>query len=182
TWDFGAIGILAKGGGKADISDTKVTTNGDYAYGIQAETENNKGGILTADGVNVHTSGANAHGAVARGNNSNLTVKNSHITTSGKDASGIHAVNGSTVTLDNTYVKSSGASISSQLTENVDQTININKNNDLRDNNGTFLQVNRVGDGLDGNINLTIGDGTVAHGDIHDSSASGQGKTNLTLS
>src|SRR5699024_9519783 len=188
----GASGVKVTSITNSDLKETKfigtninINTTGDNAYAVMLEEK----GIADFTGGSLVTSGNGSHGAYLAdmGDYTNgppaVTFNGTAInTTAASNASGVYMVDSGDVTLTDSVVKSSDASIKSAFTQS-DQEQNIKiAGSDLTVNNGTLLQVNRTGDGQDGNVNLTLGDGTVAHGDIDDRSAEGSGKTNLTLS
>ena len=123
--EVGNYGVLAKNGSVATITDTAVTTKGQYAEGLRAENDGAAGNIvntastITAHNVSVQTSGEEAHGVTAYGSNydyeaeewgsgSKLNFTGGSIKTSGEDAMGAVAFNGGLVGLANTTITTSG--------------------------------------------------------------------------
>ncbi|TKR54863.1 autotransporter domain-containing protein [Allopusillimonas ginsengisoli] len=161
----GSYGVLAKDGGVATLTDTSVTTSGQSADGLRAESSTGK---VTASNTKISTSGANAYGINAVGGG-NIAVTGGSITTTGTGAAAVRVQDNGTVALTGVNVKSSDASIISQLTQaGQTQNITAGSGTTLTQNNGTLLQVNRATAAMDGIVNLTLAKGSTATGDVVD--------------
>jgi autotransporter family porin len=93
--------------GNISLTDSKITTQGDYGYGLYTVN-----GTLNATDNEVKTSGINAHAVFATGATGNLSVAGGSLTTTGAGAAGIYASGGGRVTADNLAINSSGAGLS----------------------------------------------------------------------
>ncbi|WP_134530971.1 autotransporter outer membrane beta-barrel domain-containing protein [Budvicia aquatica] len=174
-WDDGSQGIVNFTGGS-------ITTSGELSAGVAARYAGNIRLINTtinASGINSSAASADS-GGVLNINNTSLTSQKS---------SGIALTNNATVALNNSTVTANGASISSTLNQaGQTQNITVGLGSKLNVNNGTLLQVNRTAEGMDGIVNLTLGIGSSARGDISDlnglnanGTRSAGGKTNFIV-
>lgn len=177
---FGLVDEDQEGEVKIEGKNLNIITEGDGSYGARVQG----GSSLELTNSNVETKGAKAHGLYIAADydygegligttnvRPDVTLNNTTIdTTSGSNASGIYIVGSGDVTLDNSTIKSSGSSITSELTgTNQTQTIAINSGSQLTENNGTLLEV--LGDSAqldDSEVSFTLGENTDAAGDIID--------------
>ncbi|NYT44968.1 autotransporter domain-containing protein [Alcaligenaceae bacterium] len=133
---IGSHGVVAKHkGNSVELTRTHITTTGPRADGLRAEL----GATISATGAKVITTGDTSAGVYLTGNSS--------------------------VTLTDTVVEASGASIVSDLGAGGDQTINVLGSSVLKVNNGTLLLVKRTS-AVDGTVKLTLGAGTYAWGNV----------------
>ncbi|MFB8344843.1 autotransporter outer membrane beta-barrel domain-containing protein [Brucella cytisi] len=136
TSGAGSVGVSAGDGGTASINGGKITTAGDYAFGVYAEeagalanvtdatiTTGGEGahgvyaylpGQVVLNGGSVTTKGNNAFGIIAE-NTGTVAATGAEVTAKGAGSTGVMArysggpsVGVSTVTLDNSTVKTSG--------------------------------------------------------------------------
>lgn len=209
TYGANSFGVMVFNGATVSLTDSNITTSGQNAFGIYAYTGSmsedsatvintdittygagaigvvaNLDATVSMSGGSITTTGANSPGVVAiSGGTVNMT--GSSITTTGTDSSGVHLQDNSTVVLNGVTVESSGASITSQLTKaNQTQNITVGSGTTMTQNNGTLLLVTREALGMDGTVNLTLGAGSTADGDVVDTEgrdALNRGETNFTV-
>lgn len=175
-----SYGLLAQNlGSTVTASNLSVTTQGSQSFGV--DTYN--GGVVNLSNVNVTTNGANAHGLVVGsmsptmrpGSVPNPTVASTiamtggSVVAKGSNASGAYLEDSGSLTLNGVNVQSTGASITSQLTQaGQTQNITVGSGTTMTQNNGTLLQVNRAAAGMDGIVNLTLAAGSTSTGDVVD--------------
>lgn len=161
----------------------QITADGKESIGVRANAHGHKTTVTVSDST-ITMEGEQSIGA-ATGGGGEVTLENTMIEAMQDGSTGLYLDNSGTITLVNTKVKTSGASITSDLTEkNQTQSINVGSGSNLTTNNGTLLLVNRTADGADGNVILTLGKGSVSSGVINDTqqlSAADRGKINLVL-
>lgn len=111
TNGIGGHGIGASNGGVngwassvVAVNGTKITTNGDKAYGLVATTASS----IDAKGVNITTSGASGVGAYSQSTGRINISDNSSITTSGEGAHAVAAMLGTEVNITDTVISTSG--------------------------------------------------------------------------
>ena len=90
-----ADGASAASGGQADITGGKITTTGEMGYGLSANGTNS---AITADNVDIKTSGDHGHGVAAIGGG-RIDITGGKITTTGSGGYGINAESGSSVVI-----------------------------------------------------------------------------------
>lgn len=111
TYGIGGHGIGSSNGGVSGwapshvtVNRTKITTNGDKAYGLVATTAS----VINAKGVSITTSGASGVGAYSQSTGRVNISDNSSITTSGEGAHAVAAMLGTEVNITDTTIKTSG--------------------------------------------------------------------------
>lgn len=164
--------------GNIDFTGGSITTTGSQSAGVSAQL----GASASLHNTTVSASGPGS-AAVSVGSGARLNVGGSTLTSA--QSAGIAITDDATVNLTGTTVKAgpSSASIVSTLdTAGQTQSITVGTGSTLTQNNGTLLQVNRTGGGIDGIVNLTLQAGSVATGNIVDTVTSGgTGKTNFDV-
>ncbi|HBM9793558.1 TPA: autotransporter outer membrane beta-barrel domain-containing protein, partial [Escherichia albertii] len=106
----GAWGVSVSSGGSAELADVNISTSGQNGYGLRADGNNS--GISVSKGLQITTSGVQAH-AVTASNNGNINLgTNSSLETSGKQANAIHITggNGGLITGNSVSIKTNDAS------------------------------------------------------------------------
>jgi len=183
-------GFFLDTGSQGIVSDTAITTNGNFAFGTYVQAASN----LNMDKVTVTTSGTNSYGMLVNGSvvgtTTTATIANSILKTSGNNAIGLFLLNNSRVDLSNSTVTTTAAnapaiemSVSGSNTATVNATntsfnaanamlisvdqgnANINFNH-VTANAGTSQDLMTVG--VDGAANLNfVANHSVLSGDIH---------------
>ncbi|MFD0986652.1 autotransporter outer membrane beta-barrel domain-containing protein [Methyloligella solikamskensis] len=168
-------------------------------------------GVIVAKNVTVITEGANSIGALAGGGvgagdtSGTLELSNTSIRVRGEDADAARVVTGSTltatnstlisekgigvrlvdsakVTLNGTRVEAADATFRSKFEQSGQiQTITLGNGSVATKNNGVLLQVKRDAAGQDGQVNLTLEDGSTSSGDIVDTDPKSGGYTDVYL-
>lgn len=87
------------------LLNTTVATEGAGAVGLRAIS----GGVITSSASSVATSGASAHGALARDAGSLITIRQTPVTVTGPEAHGAVAQNGGRIVGDGAVIRVSGA-------------------------------------------------------------------------
>ncbi|WP_129239639.1 autotransporter domain-containing protein [Achromobacter veterisilvae] len=154
------------------IEGSTITTTGEQASGLSVQD----GGQVGLADSRVSASGAGAAAArvgsvVSRHHRavSSLEISGSTLSATGENASGIVLENSANLSIANSVVRSTGASLTSRLdTAGQRQNISIDSGATLVQNNGTLLQVERSEEGRDGRVNLDLKDGSVTKGNIVD--------------
>ncbi|EOO9976490.1 autotransporter outer membrane beta-barrel domain-containing protein [Escherichia coli] len=106
----GAWGVSASSAGSAELADVHISTSGQNGYGLRADGNNSS--ISVSKGLQVTTSGKQAH-AVTASNNGNINLGvNASLETSGTQANTIHITggNGGIITGDSISIKTNGTS------------------------------------------------------------------------
>ncbi|QKJ86292.1 autotransporter domain-containing protein [Paramixta manurensis] len=176
-----ANGMTAVGSGTINANHVSIITEGDNSVGALAG--GNVGGDDTAGNIlltnsRIQVNGENAVAAQVN-TGSTLTVQNS-VLNAAKGA-GIALNDDAIVNLSNSSVAASQQTFLSTLTtDEASQTITLGAGTVATQNNGTLLQVNRQ-DGAGGTVALTLGAGSVTHGDIIDTDKHNAGGTDVTL-
>ena len=152
TYGFGSHGIGAGNGGVAGwapshvtLAGTKITTEGESAYGLVATTTS----TIDAHGVNITTSGDGAIGARSHSTGRVTLSNGSSITTSGANAYGAAATFGSVIDISGTVIKTTGTNgsgvhlVGYNYTTPVNQHVNVAKiaNSSVSAANGAALKV-----------------------------------------
>lgn len=104
-------GLFADQTSVANVANSTIQTSGNFSFGTYVQG----GSILNLDSVDITTSGINAYGLIAI-NNAQANGENVHIHTTGTNSFGVIVVSGaqggSTATLDNSTVETSGLNAS----------------------------------------------------------------------
>lgn len=85
-------GVFATSGGSIALANTKVTTGGDKSYGIRAEGDDSK--IIATTGLEVTTSGKDAHAVSVRANGSIDLGAGASIETKDTNSNAVHISGG----------------------------------------------------------------------------------------
>jgi|GEM_PF-3047304 len=189
TGGNGAVAVKATGGHSAILVEkaSSISTQGQGSYGLLSE----QGGLITLQDSKVNVAGANTAAArvqsvVADQNAaSRLVVKGSTLVAAGANATGIELENSARVTLTDSTVRATGASMVSTLSQGGQtQDIVVGSGATMVENNGTLLQVNRSGEGGSSKVLLDLQNHSVTAGNIIDglqTALTGQGGTYVTL-
>lgn len=169
------------------IQGSTITTTGAQASGLSVQD----GGRVSLADSSVGASGAGAAairlGSVigeGAGAVSSLDISGSTLSATGENAAGIALENSANLSITNSGVRSSGASLLSRLdAAGQRQTISIDSGATLVQNNGTLLQVERSEQGRDGRVDLDLKDGSITKGNIVDTQQglTGDGGTYVRL-
>lgn len=150
TAGTGSVGLFSALGGQGVLNNSIISTDGELAAGLAAWP----GSAITADNVQIETTGMQAFGLWARAGS--LAVSNSEISTSGEAASGLYADGyssslKSTVSLDKVTLTASQAPAIQAETTNLSL---VAKDSTLTGGNGQLLSVANYVDTLDPASNL----------------------------
>ncbi|AKA25469.1 autotransporter outer membrane beta-barrel domain-containing protein [Pseudomonas chlororaphis] len=118
TQGTSSIGVSSGLGAQLESLNSRITTNGQYAHGALV-TDSGSG--LSLNNTTIKTLGESARGAIAH--SASLVSIGGSISTAGRNAAGAWATTGSTVTLQNTPVTTSGSNSIGLLAEDAGTTI-----------------------------------------------------------
>ena len=178
-------GLTAVGGtngsanGVINANGVTVITTGADSAGVLAGSDigsDRTSGTVNLNNTSVTATGARATAAhVLYGSTFNATNASKLVSVLGD---GVTMKDNATVNLNNTTVEAKGASLVSNLTvAGQSQNITVGNGSTLLKNNGTLLQVNRTGAGVDGNVNLTLKSGSFSVGNVVDKDINGKTTT-----
>lgn len=164
------------------LNDVNVTTAGIASHGVAAggapvveehwtitrapvKVSTDGPGTVNLNNSTVTVTGAGSHAAQV-GYGGALYAKNSTLTS--EQGSGLSLIDGATVALSNTTVKSKNESMLSTLTKaDANQNIVVGAGSTLTENNGVLLRVTRTAEGS-GKVVLDLQDGSNSSGSIID--------------
>jgi len=164
------------------LNDVNVTTAGVASHGVAAggapvveehwtitrapvKVSTDGPGTVNLNNSTVTVTGAGSHAAQV-GYGGALYAKNSTLTS--EQGSGLSLIDGATVALSNTTVKSKNESMLSTLTKaDANQNIVVGAGSTLTENNGVLLRVSRTAEGS-GKVVLDLQDGSNSSGSIID--------------
>lgn len=181
-----AAGALAVNGGAIELVNTTIITTGAEGHGVGAATETAPvayaSSVVSLNNVHIQTAGKEAFGLAAYNGDSEIEMTGGSITTTGQGSAGLFVGNGADITLNNVKVETSGPSILSRfgvideddhVASDLIQNAEISGSSTLTKNDGTLLRVDRMAQGEDGVINLTLKSGSSASGNIRNYDSEG---------
>ncbi|MEW5291114.1 autotransporter outer membrane beta-barrel domain-containing protein [Erwinia papayae] len=101
--------------GSAVITDSTLSTSGNYSYGYYTESQ------AEGSGLTISTTGTYSYGAVARGGN--LVLSDSTVTTTGNGGYGLVAMTAGTLTATDSVISTSGANAAAILSSGENSVI-----------------------------------------------------------
>lgn len=179
-----SYGVLSETASTVTLDNSSVTlTSGVGALVANNDRKLDAAGVIVATNTAIVTSGDNVVGALAAAGGS-ITINGGSITTTGENAFALAVANSGTINVTRASLSSANAATVGVLVADAGDVTNINfgAGTVVTQNNGTLLQVDRTGTGVDGVVNFTLDAGSVSIGDIVDALAiDGEGYTNFVV-
>ncbi|XSG81320.1 MAG: autotransporter domain-containing protein [Methyloligella sp. ZOD6] len=198
TLNGGTLRVL----GEPNPNPSHETANGLVALG---GTNGVNDGVIVANGVTIVTEGTDSRGVLAGDlvgsdqTSGTVELHDTSITVRGRNADiahvkygstfiaqgsslvsrhgvGVRMTDNATVSLSGTRIQTAGPTFVSDFTQSGQrQTVTVGKGSVATVNNGTLLQVNRETAGQDGQVQLTLKNGSTTRGDIVDTDPKSSG-------
>ncbi len=186
--EIGAFGVLAKRDSHISLNGTSISTTGRLAEGLRVEQEGTtpSSSIAAAD-VSITTQGSQAHAIGVYGGNGTVNMTGGSITTTGDNAAGAYIQDSGTVSLTGVDLNASGAALRSEITQaGQTQYFTLGADTVASSAKDILLEIQRhADDGADGVVNLTLGAGSFAVGNVlnedHNSNLTSSEHTHINL-
>ncbi|PTS73919.1 autotransporter outer membrane beta-barrel domain-containing protein [Stenotrophomonas sp. HMWF023] len=106
TTNKSALGVDTRAG-RVTLSNTAISTEGDFSYGVYASKEYSSRASIDATGIDIRTVGTGSTGAVAR-LGGYVSLSDSRIVTTGEKAYGLRSEGTGELSITNTHVRTAG--------------------------------------------------------------------------